>query len=120
MSVGVGPKEDCSKNRTALAAETVEPVPLMTCAVIGAEVAPPGAGFTTMIGTGPAWEAMAVPEMTSSVEDIYIVVTGCPPKDTVEPSMNPVPVKSNTNAPIPIVLGFTDVIVGTGFCRVTT
>ena len=78
----------------------------------------PGFGFVTVTGTLPACATVAVPVAVSSVRDTNIVVSGCPPKLTLEPFTNPVPVTVSMNAPTPMLVGLTDVNTGLGFTMV--
>src|ERR1700722_17120599 len=67
----------------------------------------------------PIWAVVAVPLACNSVAETYVVVSVCPPNDTVEFFTNPLPASVNENVPAVIEEGATEVRTGIGFWRVT-
>jgi hypothetical protein len=117
VSAGVGPKVDCSRKRTAAAAEITWP-PFTTLADNAPDVVEPGFGFVTVTATFPACDALAVPVAVSSVADTNMVVSACPAKFTFAPLTNLLPVTVSMNGPTPMLLGFTALNTGVGFTSV--
>ena len=95
-------------------------MPLFTiCAISTPEVAPPGFGFVTVTGTLPTCATAAVPVAVNSVGETKTVVNTCPPKFTVAPLTNLLPVTVSKNPPTPMLFGLIPVKTGIGFCKVT-
>jgi hypothetical protein len=85
-------------------------------------VPPPGAGFVTVTASLPAL-AMAAAGMAAVtwVDEMYVVVSVVPLKETVAPLTKPIPVTLSVKAAPPAVaeLGERDEIVGTGLAATT-
>src|SRR5262249_40429715 len=82
------------------------------------EVPPPGAGFTTVTGTMPAFAISAVPiDAVTCVLPTKVVVRATPFHCTTAPDTKPLPLPVNVNAapPAPALPGTSDVNVGIGF-----
>src|SRR5215469_16676600 len=69
-----------------------------TCTLNGAEVDPPGSGFTTVTGTVPTWVTVGVPTATNCVGAMNVVLSDTVPRFTMDPGVKPVPFAVSSNA----------------------
>src|SRR5215831_1010463 len=104
-----GPKEVCSRKRTAAVEDTGDPA-VVTVTFRLLEVPPPGAGFLTDTLTCPAVEADPIAVIIVAVA--YVVFSACPPKLTADVLTKPVPYRVIWNVPNASVPGVIEVSVG--------
>ena len=91
---------------------------LVTSAVMEPEPTPPGSGFLTVKVMLPICPLATVPVAVSCVEDMRVVVSAAPFNCTAAPLAKCAPLIVTVKAPTAIAAGETEVICGTGFCRV--